>query len=442
MVQLSTRIKAWLKVTIIAMIVSLPSICAKANAILPSRIHTVDAITAAATDSISDIPADASITNAAVSLETAATGFNAAQLATDSITTDSVVKKPGFFRRLLKSIAEGNQKPIGKKMVWSFVAGPGYGSDTKFGIGLCVTGMYRTDSLTLPSLLSIYSNVCTSGNVLLGVDGYHIFPGDKSRIDYNLFGSYYPKYYWGIGYDKGIDHSNKGSIKDTRVTLTGGYTYQFVKHLYAGPMLDLTSAWALKRDSIAMANWSEDQPTQVLSFGVGVQLYFDTRDNHTATKKGTYVLFKQMFYPKFFGNKMPFGLTEIKLLQFCPVWKGGTLAFALQGKFGFGDVPWSKMPTFGGSYLMRGYYEGRFQDRCMVNAIFEVRQHIWRWFSAATWVGAGTVENKLKDFTFKHVLPCAGLGIRFEIRQNSSIRLDVGFGKQDMGIAFRINEAF
>ena len=407
----------------------MPSICAQAD----DNCYA---------DSISDTAPAATFTNGISAADSTKVGFIAAPLAAEIITPDSMAKRPGFFARLFKSIGEGNKKPIGKKMLWSFVAGPGYSRETKFGIGLCVTGMYRTDSLTLPSLLSIYSNICTSGNVMVGADGYHIFPGDRSRIDYNLYGSYYPKYYWGIGYDKGIDHSNKGSMKDTRVTLTGGYTYQFVKHFYGGPVIDITSAWALKRDSLAMLNWHDDQPDHVMSVGVGVKLYFDTRDNHTATKKGTYVLVQQMFYPKFFGNNMPFGLTEVKLLQFFPVWKGGTLAFALQGKFSYGDVPWSKMPTFGGSYIMRGYYEGRFQDKCVMNAIMEVRQHLWRWFSAAAWVGASSAESTPKNFSFNRVLPCAGLGIRFEIRKNSSIRLDFGVGKEDTGVTFRINEAF
>ncbi|MCF0186537.1 MAG: hypothetical protein HUJ98_08640, partial [Bacteroidaceae bacterium] len=219
------QINAWLRfvfMALTALIVSMSSICAQTNAIPPSNMRTVDEFAVSTTGNISDIPETTSITNAVSVSDSTTAIFTTTPLATDIIETDSVAKKPGFLARLLKSIGEGNKKPIGKKMVWSFVAGPGYGSDTKFGIGLCVTGMYRTDPHTLPSLLSIYSNICTSGNVLLGIDGYHIFPGDRSRIDYNLYGSYYPKYYWGIGYDKGIDHSNKGSIKDTRVTLTGG----------------------------------------------------------------------------------------------------------------------------------------------------------------------------------------------------------------------------
>ena len=353
--------------------------------------------------------------------------------------TDSIKKKPGFIARLLKSIAEANQKPITEKLSWSFIAGPHYGTDTKFGIGLSAGAQYRSDSVAIPSFMSIYGDICTSGSVMVGIEGSHIFPSNRSRIDYDAYVGYFPRYFWGIGYDKGIDHDNKTQFKEFRVMVKGGYSFQFAKNFYVGPLAEVQSSWATKRSSLdPWAGLKE----HILAVGVGAKIYYDSRDNLTATKKGSYVLLEQYFYPKFLGNTNGFNSTELKYLQFVPAWKGATLAFALQGIYCYGDVPWAKMPTFGGSHFMRGYYEGRFMDKCMINAVVEVRQHIWRWISVAAWGGAATVAPSLKDLTFKHVLPCGGAGVRWEVRKNSSIRLDVGFGKQDMGIVFRINEAF
>ena len=36
------------------------------------------------------------------------------------------------------------------------------------------------------------------------------------------------------------------------------------------------------------------------------------------------------------------------------------------------------MATLGSSYSMRGYYEGRYRDKCAMDAQIELRQHVWK----------------------------------------------------------------
>ena len=52
------------------------------------------------------------------------------------------------------------------------------------------------------------------------------------------------------------------------------------------------------------------------------------------------------------------------------------------------------MATLGSSYSMRGYYEGRYRDKCAMDAQIELRQHVWRRNGVAVWAGAGTVFPK------------------------------------------------
>ena len=37
----------------------------------------------------------------------------------------------------------------------------------------------------------------------------------------------------------------------------------------------------------------------------------------------------------------------------------------------YGDTPWGLMATLGSSYSMRGYYEGRYRDKCAMDAQIE-----------------------------------------------------------------------
>ena len=114
-------------------------------------------------------------------------------------------------------------------------------------------------------------------------------------------------------------------------------------------------------------------------------------------------------------------------------------------KFGeklLGDTPWGLMATLGSSYSMRGYYEGRYRDKCAMDAQIELRQHVWKRNGVAVWAGAGTIFPEFSAFTPKHILPNYGFGYRWEFKKRVNVRLDLGFGKHQTGFIFNINEAF
>ena len=100
------------------------------------------------------------------------------------------------------------------------------------------------------------------------------------------------------------------------------------------------------------------------------------------------------------------------------------------------------MSTFGGSHYMRGYYEGRYRDKCAMDATVELRQHVWRRNGIVLWIGAGTVFPKFSALRFNRVLPNGGIGYRWEFKKRVNVRLDIGFGRGEKGINFSINEAF
>lgn len=79
--------------------------------------------------------------------------------------------------------------------------------------------------------------------------------------------------------------------------------------------------------------------------------------------------------------------------------------------------PWGLMATLGSSYSMRGYYEGRYRDKCAMDAQIELRQHVWKRNGVAVWAGAGTIFPEFSAFTPKHILPNYGFGYRWEFKR-------------------------
>lgn len=91
---------------------------------------------------------------------------------------------------------------------------------------------------------------------------------------------------------------------------------------------------------------------------------------------------------------------------------------------------------------MRGYYDGRYRDKNVVDMQVELRQHVWKRNGVAVWVGAGNVFPDFSSFKVKHILPNYGFGYRWEFKKRVNVRLDLGFGKGQTGSIFNINEAF
>ena len=119
------------------------------------------------------------------------------------------------------------------------------------------------------------------------------------------------------------------------------------------------------------------------------------------------------------------------------------MAYDLHAMFNYGDTPWTMLALMGGSYRMRGYYEGRYRDKQMIEAQVELRQKIYGRSGVVVWAGAGNVFPDLGRFRWNQTLPNWGLGYRWEFKKRMNVRLDYGFGKKGQGgFMFGINEAF
>ena len=186
----------------------------------------------------------------------------------------------------------------------------------------------------------------------------------------------------------------------------------------------------------------EGMSARTTNTSLGLSLLYDSRDFLTNAYQGYYLRIDQRFSPAFLGNKYAFSSTELTTSYYHPVWKGGVLAGQFHTLLNYGNPPWGLMATLGSSYSMRGYYEGRYRDKCAMDAQIELRQHIWKRNGVAVWAGAGTVFPRFSDFTSKHILPNYGFGYRWEFKKRVNVRLDLGFGKHQTGFIFNINEAF
>jgi len=364
----------------------------------------------------------------------------------DSTDAD-VKKKSNIFNSVIEYFRNSNVPRDDGKFDISFIGGPHYSSDSGLGIGVVASGVYgmpvidTVGNKRLQNEVSLYGDVTTEGFVVVGIGGMQIFGEDRSRLNYDVFFAHNPRRFWGIGYEKA--KNNDDYTKYTRLSVTANVEYlmRLGGDFFLGPTADF--CWIGARNVDQPERW-DGQPLSVSSLGPGVMFTLDTRDNTTAPNKGVYAALSQKFFPKFLGNSRgAFIMTQAFGSFYKPMWKGSILAMRLHGCFTYGgNVPWTMLPTFGGSYSMRGYYERQYSDRMEVDFTAEVRQKVWRRSGIVIWAGAGSVFPRFDSFRWDRILPNGGIGYRWEFKKNSNLRIDFGFGKGQTGFIFNINEAF
>ena len=101
-------------------------------------------------------------------------------------------ERKGFLRRIVRYFEGSNvDRTFEKKIDVTFAGGPSFSKNTSLGIGLLAAGLYRldrTDSVTVPSDVSVFANVSVSGFYALGVTGNTIFAHNRQRVnaEFNL----------------------------------------------------------------------------------------------------------------------------------------------------------------------------------------------------------------------------------------------------------------
>lgn len=362
-------------------------------------------------------------------------------LGQDTLRSDSTVKK-GFFRKFYNYFKTANvDKTLTKKFDFSIIGGPHYSSDVKLGLGIVAAGLYRVDRKDLsipPSNVSLFGDITTTGFWMLGIRGNTLFKSGKFRLDYTTYFFSFPSAYWGVGYDNGM-YGTAGSYKRLQSQIKVNALFQLKPKFYIGPGFIFNYTRGENFSNIAQLN-GENQ--QYFSTGLSAIVMYDSRDVIYNASKGIYARFEQFVYPTFFGNNRFFAQTELIFDAYHKLWKGATMAYDFYAQFSGGETPWTMLPRLGGSTRMRGYYEGRYRDRQMVEVQAELRQHIYNRHGVVLWVGAGNVFPAFNKFNPAHTLPNWGVGYRWEFKNKVNVRLDYGFGKGESSFLFSINEAF
>lgn len=361
-----------------------------------------------------------------------------------SVATVSSVqdRKSGNVFRWIGRYLRNTNKPKNKAFDCSMLIGPSYSAATSLGLGGTASGLYswnRADTLLPKSNVSLFANASLSGMLAIGIRGNNFLPENRYRLNYQLQLYTFPSYLWGVGYEEGLNSDNKSEYDCINLVFKPDFLFRINSKMYIGPTLNLKWVNSYGHENMALL---KGQDKSVVSCGAGINFTYDTRDFVLNAYRGNYFRVEQLFYPDWLGNEYAFTSTDLTYSAYRKVWKGGVLAMELHALFNYGDVPWTMLAQVGAQGRMRGYYEGRYRDRNIMEGTVELRQHIKGRNGIAVWAGCANVFCNFDHIWMEQTLPSYGVGYRWEFKKRVNIRIDWGFTKNSPNVAFNINEAF
>lgn len=359
---------------------------------------------------------------------------------------DTLALKPkrGLVARVLQYFAESDKPKPNKKIDFGIIGGPHYASDTGVGLGLVASALYstdRSDSTLELSNASLYSDVSSKGFLMIGLRGNTFLPRKRYRLDYRLYVYTFPSYLWGFSYPESDNDDNKSKYSRTKFEVMARFLMPLNRYSYLGPIAryQYVHAYKLKDHAPELLG---GRPLTVSDVSVGVSYTFDSRDFMLNASRGWFVQVDLTANPTFLGNNHTYWSGELQVATYRRAWRGAILAGELHTRQSVGSVPWPMLSDVGSSNRMRGYYEGRYRDKNVVDAQVELRQHIWHRNGMVVWLGAAEVFPDYGSLRFRRILPNAGVGYRWQFKKGVNVRLDYGFSRNGTGFIFNINEAF
>lgn len=372
---------------------------------------------------------------------------------------DSVIPSPLTYEQL-------NKQKQPRNLRYSILGGPSYTPDYGLLLGgsaLLTFRMNPGDTAQIRSVVPLAFAVMFKGGFNLVVRPQLFFKEDRFRI----FGQFKYKNtldnYYGVGY-----HTNKNYERGKE---TSEFRYnQFQVNpwflfrikdtdFFAGPQFDINydkfkhPAEGIIRDPSYIADGGTSGGYSNFSSGAGFLVTYDTRDIPANAYRGIYLDAKGLWYNKVIGSDNNFYKLEFEYRQYQLVGKRKVLAWTVQSKHGFGNIPINKYTLTGTPFDLRGYYMGQYRDRSSHVVLAEYRQmvntdgtttfkRLLNRLGYAAWAGSGFMgptPGKIEG-----VLPNAGIGLRIEVQPRMNVRVDVGHNFRNGGTLFYMNmtEAF
>ncbi|EDQ00064.1 BamA/TamA family outer membrane protein [Shewanella benthica] len=360
--------------------------------------------------------------------------------------------EPTWLDNILSIFGADGEFDETKAIDMSYLPTAYYTPEKKFGVGLLMVGLYKTDDASSdeqPSSLVLNSFVSMNNSYGVEVENMTFFNQGQQRLLLELELHNEAAVYYGQGIEQGDLDSNHHEFEEQLYSFKPRWMTEVADHYFIGIGADLIYASAGKLELVETETPVDSAdalaPLEALpnnfSSGLVITSIYDSRDYRLNATKGWLFQIDAGLYQN--NQSASFSTYNIELANYIDLGSSapGLIAWQVQGHFTDGDVPWNMLPDLGGSNAMRGYIKGRYRDEQMMMGQVEYRLPIFQRYGMVFWGAVGSVAPHVSDLT-EELLTSYGTGFRFNIKDNINLRFDVGVGENETNFYLNVNEVF
>jgi len=317
--------------------------------------------------------------------------------------------------------------------------------ETSFGFGGVMAVFFkpmrdaklRTSDADILALYTLRNQKILVGNSTL------YFPHENKIVRFQTSYSYFPDNFWGLG--NYTVQSQKEGYSQSQFVINPQYLQRLWRKLYVG----VTYLYQNTGDISYKPNGDFEKYNVVGKdggnvSGIGPMLSWDSRNSSYSPSAGFFAEVRYMVFDQRLGSTFNFNMLDADIRKYFAL--TGTTVLALQGIAGIhsGDVPFRQLEKLGGTDMMRGYYAGRYTDKCLLASQFEVRQHLIGRFGVVGFGAMGEVAPNLKGFYLPYMHYTYGGGVRIALIEAEKLNLRVDYGRalHNNAVVLQIREAF
>jgi outer membrane protein assembly factor BamA len=255
--------------------------------------------------------------------------------------------------------------------------------------------------------------------------------------------SYYPDDFWGLGNHTPYNAEEAFSQKQYFINpqflqrvhdnFYLGVTYEFQ---HSGP-ITYTPGGLFDQENITGRYGGNTS-------GIGSILSWDTRNNAYSPNRGFFAELQYVWFPRFLGSDFNFQVFSADVRKFIYLSPKSVLALQAIAGLTFGNTPFRKLEELGGADMMRGYYGGRFADKCLMAYQAEYRRLLFWRIGMVAFAATGEVAPIPGQFDLDGLHFTYGGGLRFMLSKTEklNLRVDYGIAKHSNAFTVQLREAF
>ena len=327
---------------------------------------------------------------------------------------------------------------IGSSPETGFLLGGVVVSQFKVGIAGPNT---RSSSILMSAIYTFKNQILTSvvPDILLPDEAW-VFNGI-------YFANYFPESYWGTGPATG--NNDEITALYTQVNMQQNALKRIRKGLFLGPHIQWRRLYDVRfenedGDKINPPNIPGSRGST--SVGMGITARWDRRNSNMTPTQNHFLELLIITNPSWLGSSRAYSSYQLDGRKYFSLHGDArsVLAFHSLIRLTSGRPSFREFSMLGGSFINRGYYEGRYRDQNAAQVQAELRQQIIGRLGFTAFAATGEVWDRFENFSFNNYKWTAGVGLRININQNdpTNLRIDFGISKESTGFYMQFGEAF